>query len=78
MSGPDANGWMPIESAPKDGTRILIGDFKEADPDEHDYGIAEFVQTKWQGIGQPDWYWSLNGTFAPTHWQPLPLPPVSP
>ncbi|MDB5707875.1 MAG: hypothetical protein JWN66_4991 [Sphingomonas bacterium] len=65
--------WRPIETAPKDGTWLLLGDFKEADEDQHDVGAAHFDDGKWTAPFLPDWYW--RGKFAPTHWQRLPSPP---
>ena len=60
--------WQPIETAPKDGTEILLfcdGPFK-------DIGLCywrdDHVMTGWTwGLEQP-----FN--FA-THWMPLPAPP---
>jgi hypothetical protein len=63
--------WQPIETAPKDGATFIIG---RDDSEHHAYsGVA---------------YWSL-GRFRdptesvtktvwvdPTHWMPLPAPPV--
>lgn len=57
--------WQPIETAPKDGTRILLwGDL----PD-------------WDGCFYEVGYWdeSIGGftcDVEPTHWQPLPKPPA--
>jgi hypothetical protein len=69
-------GWQPIETAPQDGTRILLwraghvicGRF---DPDRR--------------AAKPRPYWTHDAEFllgkldaratAPTHWQPLPAPP---
>ena len=59
--------WRPIETAPKDGTPILIARGGEVD------GALWNPETdRWDTIGPsniglvPDW---------PTHWQPLPEPP---
>lgn len=60
--------WQTIDSAPKDGTRILL------------YAPAHLIMLGgWGGHGRysgPDWY--SNGvplTTPPTHWQPLPEMP---
>lgn len=63
-SQPVADGWLPIETAPKDGTQILI----EVHP-----GIFDVVS--WS-----DNAWREGGNFmqlrkAPTHWRPLPTSP---
>jgi len=65
--------WQPIDTAPKDGTAILIWPAKSSF-----YGddtISYIV--RWQ-----DWkgcWIEASGeeydTFYPTHWMPLPAPP---
>lgn len=69
------NGWLPIESAPKDGTRVLMpyplwdrGSTREK-PDAYKVLIV-----RWNGVGwDSDQAWLLHE--EPTHWQPLPEPP---
>ena len=69
--------WQPIETAPKDGTKILAYNYyrKYAEwtgKDEYDYWIEIAY---WDKDG-----WWINA-FAPpgdkyfTHWMPLPTPP---
>lgn len=74
------SGWMPIDSAPKDGTYILVCN--------HDAGvswIAAYVPVFTSGY-RPENPWAskmLNHYHAkkrypstvPTFWQPLPAPP---
>jgi hypothetical protein len=76
--------WMPIETAPKDGTRILVVN--------KDEGADSIEITEWYSLGhdvyreRPDGLyerhhetyaegWNGNGHRA-THWQPLPPPPT--
>lgn len=64
--------WRPIESAPKDGTEILV---------YVDYGDGSWKIEKahWQHVFNK----FMNATYDPmmddidgaTHWQPLPSPP---
>jgi hypothetical protein len=62
----DEMDWRPIETAPKDGTRILI-----ATPLD---GVmsSEFFGGLWQNIP-----WRREGAARgqPTHWMPLPPAP---
>ena len=60
-------GWQPIETAPKDGTRVLlwIEPVKIAMP-------FAWQDGRWMGDDYP-----LNMAW-PTHWMPLPEPPVTP
>lgn len=72
-------GWQPIETAPKDGTRVFVYGWQ--------YGVSLL------GVGY--WFQSrtikelggwichtlpeqvVSGTFTdPTHWMPLPAPPT--
>ena len=65
------SGWKPIETAPKDGTIILVGVW--------DYG-PDIASASWNG---KFWDMELYGyqycgdpEFSdPTHWMPLPAPP---
>ncbi len=56
--------WQPIETAPKDGTEILLTD-------------GHYKRTGWYAkrIG----VWSMDAAVSlamPTHWAPLPAPPA--
>ena len=58
--------WQPIETAPKDGTRILAycagGDWQD----------VIYWEASWQGAP----FWCSDRTKTdPTHWMPLPEPP---
>lgn len=74
--------WMPIESAPRDGTEVILYE-------DGSYGIGRWVDTSHQeqrlisSKGRREtyeWfdvksgYWE-DTMFAPTHWMPLPEPP---
>ena len=61
--------WQPIETAPKDGTRILTAS-------RHNSGWWLIV-AEWGGKSPPRWIDSFIGRTAqsPTHWMPLPEPP---
>ena len=68
--------WQPIETAPKDGSYIILyrpsndGRHKDAvrEGKFHRYGMAETWRVRSGGV------WDID---APTHWQPLPEPPES-
>ena len=81
-----ANGWLPIETAPKDGRQILLtssaGLFVV---------IAEWVQPLAPaGVPPPDGWWRYGSFghsdeadeereyYSPAWWQPLPGPPPEP
>jgi hypothetical protein len=61
--------WQPIETAPKDGTRILVWD-------SYDDETVVF----WSSSVK-DWRLNVAGSYAEddchtfTHWMPLPEPP---
>ena len=56
--------WQPIETAPKDGTRVIV---LEGDGD---VSLADFYDGRW--------FYSVahDEMFDPTHWMPLPDPPA--
>lgn len=63
--------WQDIETAPKDGTRILaIWRYRPEDPHA---GSASHEVVRWCG-----WWDSSDGLTRPepTHWMPLPPPPA--
>lgn len=59
------NQWSPIETAPKDGTEILI--FGEGE-----FAVAAWNGSEWRDIGDIGWG-GMDGA-SPTHWKPL-VPP---
>lgn len=71
------DGWQPIETAPKDGTRVLLW------YEWHDLPVVgDFRHGRWWSVH------SLGGNLAhpngmdweevvrPTYWRPLPAPPA--
>jgi hypothetical protein len=75
--------WKPIETAPKDATRILICQANDADGNplsEEDFGL--FVQRAawWEGEGWVVYCGLVRDPicfFDPTHWKEIPAPPLS-
>ena len=74
-------GWQPIETAPRDDTLILL-----YAPIEHRY-THERDWTAWCDSWDEKWRWTGNApefeswsylSAGPTHWMPLPEPPVTP
>lgn len=60
---PEPMTWQPIETAPKDGTRILLRG-------EHSHSVSYW----WPYVWMPDTH---NGVQKPTHWMPLPPAPIT-
>lgn len=75
--------WQTIETAPKDGTWILVYGEKYGDEDGPRFfvikwvtnigGVWEYIDSTTRKLVEKDWSgWSDN--FAPTHWMPMPEP----
>ena len=70
--------WQPIETAPKDGTSILLGCNYER------MGKQRVTRAWWErGMWAEAMYWSEDDqeflisqcAFRASHWMPLPTPP---
>lgn len=73
------SGWQPIETAPKDGSYVLVypGIWTGVS-----CSVARWNEGKCKKTPRPYWdrldsYGSIlrNRQYKPTHWQPLPEPP---
>lgn len=81
--------WQPIETAPKDGTRILLLEAGNVYLGlwDSNFGISEIYDPEAdQYVNRPAWtdgtvkswgYEEQNEIEQPTHWMPLPDPPAS-
>lgn len=92
MNATDANGWMPIESAPKDGTGIHLTDgrsvfygwFNQTSGWDRDFPWVIIESHSMEPVGccdsEKDDRVQANrwNSKAPTHWQPLPKPELQP
>jgi hypothetical protein len=63
-------GWLPIESAPKDGTEIIAA--QHGTP-ERGVIFWDEVMRNWCSPGE-DW---SPPNWKPTHWMPLPAAPAN-
>ena len=71
--------WQPIETAPRDGTEVLVCRVYE-DLCRVEYAVAHNYGdgNGWRDMGDLGWA-GMTGDDdnQPTHWMPLPAPPVS-
>lgn len=63
--------WMPIETAPKDGSTVLVGCAVRVGVAAHVAPGRRFRGKPWRANGQ----WGEQLWWEPTHWMPLPEPP---
>lgn len=75
-SEPRAQEWRPIESAPKDGSYVLLVNMN-AKPNFRCLYIGAYRFGLDREPWSPEKQWrDYAGKYAtPTHWQPLPEPP---
>jgi len=70
--------WQPIETAPKDGTPILLATFKNGAVEHIDEGCWEVIDEGWESNIRPYHGWVSNtwpfGDTGPTHWVKVALP----
>jgi hypothetical protein len=84
---PDREAWQPIETAPKDGTPILLSNGTDVEQGwwmHEEGGITEHRDMDGRYTGQTEsdgfiGWWDVSGCMQPepTHWMPLPDPPTS-
>lgn len=66
--------WQPIETAPKDGTRILVATKYGIEVAEWEERAPQWgVVPAWIGMGLSTY--EEDRELTPTHWMPLPPPP---
>ena len=72
--------WQPIETAPKDGTDILVwGSIEMSSRSRPHVGTEDIIRVCWSQGGES---WVVTSVQAdgwvpePTHWMPLPAPPA--
>lgn len=76
--GGEEEGWLDIVTAPRDGTHVIVSFDGTASPPTvaHWFGPPDFP-----GLRGGGWYLSVQQfegpQINPTHWRPLPPPPVS-
>ena len=85
------DGWVSVDTAPKDGTKILLlleddriesGRWIEKEEDQVDsmgHDAGWITDSGWtfpgRSFGNPDYYSEPCNT--PAHWKPLPAPPTT-
>lgn len=71
----ELGAWQPIETAPKDGTNILLVNRKGNMATG--LWVVNGASKGWwlRGGNEPNTF--FNGHHGPTHWMPLPKPPTS-
>lgn len=68
--------WQPIETAPRDGTHILVATEGTIGLVWwEDYAVELYDGVGWRDHGDMGWGGMIGA--EPTHWMPLPDPPSS-
>lgn len=70
--------WQPIETAPKDGTEILVCVSYNLGCEEDGYETKTWVDWALEPYVWPQFRDRIDIPFPPTHWMPLPSPPTTP
>lgn len=69
--------WQPIETAPKDGTICILCVYEFNNPENKLLTvIGKFRDGKWREELTEEQEWDDGELHPPTHWMPLPAPPV--
>jgi len=64
--------WRPIDTAPKDGSRVIVWGVAENGPYSRPHIGAEDAHVAvWNDVGWED-YWLDAWIVGATHWQPFP------
>jgi hypothetical protein len=69
-----AEGWQPIETAPKDGHEVIIATWGSAGRCCAD--VCYWSDDDYNDLG-PSWRFWRWSMLTPTHWMPLPSPPAA-
>jgi hypothetical protein len=82
-TAPTVEAWRSIDSAPKDGARLLLVYVTSFGPrvmvgrwDDDRY--AKNPKPYWTGDAESIWGRAVARKSAPTHWMSLPQPPAAP
>lgn len=77
--------WQPIETAPRDGTRVLlfqdgkrteIGAWLDTSTEHEELVRRDGKRAVYEIVVDESGYWDgAEEIFAPTHWMPIPAPP---
>lgn len=71
--------WQPIETAPKDGTKVDLWGVNMLSWDKHGERIVNVgwgAVVCWFGVEREDWRHGRGEDFKPTHWMPIPPAPT--
>jgi hypothetical protein len=71
----ESSGWARIDTAPRDGSRIVVWGTQSGLPDSKPFAaIASFDDISgWVAADPTD---NMRFQLIPTHWLPLPPPPT--
>ena len=64
--------WQPIETAPRDGTKVLLCHSGYA----HPYYDRDRTPRVWVDFFRAGSWYNTAPSGQPTHWRPLPAPPI--
>ena len=75
---PQGAGWQTVETAPKDGTHVLLGRFPEVTTGLMHAGLCavDWWRQHKDAAGFTGWGKFNAQYWPPTHWMPLPPPPT--
>lgn len=64
------SNWQPIETAPKDGSEILVSSTKCP----RAFAVASWNGEEWRDVGDIGWAGMCGDNNQPTHWKELTPP----